>query len=157
MDWTPVISWLLEHGIRILLIIALSVALYYLLHHFIPVIVRRTISGTMKEHPEEEIKKRTDTLSTVFIDTGIVVIAVVAIFTIVAQIGINVAPALAGLGVAGIAIGFGAQSLVKDIFNGLLILLENQLDCNQDHWPGQTNAAMGHNGRAAAQVEESLR
>lgn len=126
MDWTPVISWLLEHGIRILLIIALSVALYYLLHHFIPVIVRRTISGTMKEHPEEEIKKRTDTLSTVFIDTGIVVIAVVAIFTIVAQIGINVAPALAGLGVAGIAIGFGAQSLVKDIFNGLLILLENQ-------------------------------
>jgi len=65
-------------------------------------------------------------LSTVFIDTGIVVIAVVAIFTIVAQIGINVAPALAGLGVAGIAIGFGAQSLVKDIFNGLLILLENQ-------------------------------
>ena len=126
MDWTPVTSWLLEHGIRILIIIALSVALYYLLHHFVPIIVRRTISGAMKEHPEEEIKKRAATLSAVFIDTGIVVIAVVAIFTIVAQIGINVAPALAGLGVAGIAIGFGAQSLVKDIFNGILILLENQ-------------------------------
>ena len=126
MDWTPVTNWLLEHGIRILLVIAISVALYYLLRHFVPVIVRRTISGAMKEQSEEEIKKRTHTLSTVFIDTGIVVIAVVAIFTIVAQIGINIAPALAGLGIAGIAIGFGAQSLVKDIFNGILILLENQ-------------------------------
>jgi len=126
MDWTPVTNWLLEHGIRILLVIAISAALYYLLRHFVPTTVRRTISGTMKGRPEEEINKRTNTLSTVFVDTGIVVIAILAIFTVLAEVGVNVAPALAGLGVAGIAVGFGAQSLVKDIFNGFHIILENQ-------------------------------
>lgn len=51
---------------------------------------------------------------------------IIAFFTILAELGMNVAPALAGLGIAGVAIGFGAQSLIKDIFNSFLILLENQ-------------------------------
>jgi small conductance mechanosensitive channel len=126
MDWTPVINWLLEHGPRILLIIAISVALYYFLRHFIPITVKRIVKGTMVGKPKSAIKKRTDTLSNVFIQTGMVFVGVVAIFTIIAELGINIAPALAGLGIAGIAVGFGAQSLVKDIFNGVLILLENQ-------------------------------
>ncbi len=126
MVWTPVINWLSEHGLRILLIITISVALYYFLRHFIPIVVKRTVTGTMVGKPKSAIKKRTDTLSNIFIQTGMVFVGVVAIFTIVAELGINIAPALAGLGIAGIAIGFGAQSLVKDIFNGLLILLENQ-------------------------------
>ena len=53
-------------------------------------------------------------------------ILVIAAFMILSQLGIDVGPALAGLGIAGIAVGFGAQSLVKDYFNGALILLENQ-------------------------------
>ena len=53
-------------------------------------------------------------------------ILVIASFMILGQLGINIGPALAGLGIAGIAVGFGAQSLVKDYFNGALILLENQ-------------------------------
>ena len=126
MDWTPILNWLLEHGGHILLIVALSLALYYLLRHFVPIMVRRTVSRTMKGKPKTAIKKRGDTLSTMFINTGIVGIAVIAIFTIVAELGINVTPALAGLGIAGIGVGFGAQSLVKDIFNGVFILLENQ-------------------------------
>lgn len=126
MDWTPIVNWLSQHGGRILLIIALSVALYFLLRHFVPVMIKRTISRRMKGRPKTAIKKRTDTLNSVLINTGAVVIAIITIFTILAEIGINVAPALAGLGVAGIAIGFGAQSLVKDLFNGLLILMENQ-------------------------------
>jgi small-conductance mechanosensitive channel len=126
MDWTPILNWLVEHGSRILLIVALALVLYYLLRHFVPIMVKRTVSRTMKGKPKTAIKKRADTLSNVLINTGIIAIAVVAIFTILAEVGVNVTPALAGLGVAGVAIGFGAQSLIKDIFNGLLILLENQ-------------------------------
>jgi len=126
MDWTPVVNWFWEHGVRILLIIALSVLLYVLLRHSVPMMVKRTVAGTMKGKPRTAIKKRADTLSRVFVGTGMVVIIVVAAFTIVSEIGVNVAPALAGLGVVGIAVGFGAQSLIKDIFNGTLILLENQ-------------------------------
>lgn len=126
MDWSPFINWLTEHGPRILLIIAISAVLYYLLRHFVPIMVKRTLSRTMVGKPKTAIKKRTDTLSDVFIETGMVFVGIVAIFMIVSELGIDITPALAGLGVAGIAVGFGAQSLVKDIFNGVLILLENQ-------------------------------
>jgi small-conductance mechanosensitive channel len=125
MDWTPFINWLTEHGSRILLIIVVAVALYYILRHFVPIIVKRTISRTMAGKSKTAIKKRATTLSNVFIETGMVFVGIVAIFTIISELGINIAPALAGLGVAGIAVGFGAQSLVKDLFNGVLILLEN--------------------------------
>ena len=126
MDWTLVISWLLEHGIRILLIIIIAVALYWALHHFVPVLIKRGMERTMKGQPEDEIKERTVTLSTVMVDTGIAIIAIISLFIILAEVGLNMGPALAGLGVIGVAIGFGAQSLIKDIFNGLFILFENQ-------------------------------
>jgi small-conductance mechanosensitive channel len=126
MDWTPVVSWLVEHGTRILLVVVISVALYYLLRHFVPIMVKRTISRTMAGKPRTAIKKRCQTLSNVFIQTGMVLVGIIGIFMIISELGINIAPALAGLGIAGIAVGFGAQSLVKDLFNGALILLENQ-------------------------------
>ena len=50
-------------------------------------------------------------------------ILVIAAFMVLGQLGVDVGPALAGLGIAGIAVGFGAQSLVRDYFNGALILL----------------------------------
>ena len=59
-------------------------------------------------------------------NVGIVVITVLSVFMVLGAIGINVGPLLAGAGVVGLAISFGAQSLVKDIFAGLFILFENQ-------------------------------
>jgi small conductance mechanosensitive channel len=126
MDWSPVVDWLNEHGWRILLIIVIAVVIYFALRHFIPPFVRRAVRGTMKKKPKSTIDKRTKTLSSVFIDTGLVLIIIVTIFTILSELKINIAPALAGLGIAGLAVGFGAQSLVKDFFNGVLILMENQ-------------------------------
>jgi small-conductance mechanosensitive channel len=126
MDWTPVVSWLLEHGTRVLLVIVVAAVLYFLLRHFIPIMVKRTVSRTMAGKPRAAIKKRCQTLSNVFIETGMVLVGIIGIFMIISELGINIAPALAGLGIAGIAVGFGAQSLVKDVFNGALILLENQ-------------------------------
>jgi small-conductance mechanosensitive channel len=62
----------------------------------------------------------------VLVKTSMAIIAAVALFMVLAEVGINIAPALAGLGVVGIAVGFGAQSLIKDLIAGLFILLENQ-------------------------------
>ena len=56
-----------------------------------------------------------------------VVITVVATMLVLAEIGISVAPILGAAGVVGLAIGFGAQSLVKDYFTGFFLLLENQI------------------------------
>jgi len=69
MDWTPFINWLIEHGPRILLIIVVAVALYYILRHFIPIMLKRTVSRTMAGKPKSAIKRRTTTLSNVFIQT----------------------------------------------------------------------------------------
>jgi small conductance mechanosensitive channel len=71
--------------------------------------------------------RRLDTLSNVFQHTATVVMLAVAVMLTFDQIGISIAPILATAGVAGIAVGFGAQSLVKDFFTGLFLLIENQV------------------------------
>jgi small conductance mechanosensitive channel len=71
--------------------------------------------------------KRLDTLERVFRYVATGVITLVGTLLVLAEVGISIAPILATAGVVGIAIGFGAQSLVKDYFNGFFLLLENQV------------------------------
>jgi small-conductance mechanosensitive channel len=70
---------------------------------------------------------RIDTLVRVFRNAAVVVIFVVAGTLILNELGISVAPILATAGVAGVAIGFGAQSLIKDYFTGFFLLLDDQV------------------------------
>jgi len=121
-----VTDWLGGHGARILIIVLISVALYFVLHHFLPRVVKLHVAGKMKKKPPTEIEKRATTLSRVLVATGIVLIAVAALFMILSEVGINITPVVAGFGIAGIAVGFGAQSLVKDVIAGFFILIENQ-------------------------------
>lgn len=74
-----------------------------------------------------EDKQRLETLGRVFRYTGNVVITVMAGMLIFTELGISIAPILATAGVLGLAVGFGAQSLVKDYFSGLFLLLEDQI------------------------------
>lgn len=74
-----------------------------------------------------ENQKRIETLSQVFRYVTTVIIVIVAGMLVLGELGISIAPILATAGVAGIAVGFGAQSLVKDYFTGFFLLLENQL------------------------------
>lgn len=76
------------------------------------------------------IKKRTYTLTSVISNLIIVVSTVAAMLVIADQIGISITPLLAGVGVVGIVIGFGAQSLIKDLINGTFILLEQWYQIN---------------------------
>ena len=129
VDWLStygVIDWLITHGIRVLVIIIIAAVLYFLLRHFVPLMVKRFVSRQMKKQPKGEIKKRSDTLSSVFVNTGLVVIVVFAIVSILPEFGVNIAAALAGLGIVGIAVGFGAQSLIRDLLAGIFILLDDQ-------------------------------
>ena len=69
--------------------------------------------------------QRARTLSRVIRGSAIVLIVMVAGMMILEQVGINIAPVIAGAGIAGLAVGFGAQSLVRDFIGGFFILLEN--------------------------------
>jgi small-conductance mechanosensitive channel len=120
------IEWLKLHGIRIAIILAVGAVVYGILQYVIPRLIRHAVENQLRTKPKVEMKKRTRTLSRVIVNTLVFFIVVVVLFTIFAEIGVNIAPALASLGIVGLAVGFGAQSMVKDFINGLFILLENQ-------------------------------
>jgi small conductance mechanosensitive channel len=77
--------------------------------------------------PDPEQAKRVTTLARVFRYAASVLVVIVAGMLILGELGISIAPILATAGVAGVAIGLGAQTLIKDYLSGFFILLENQI------------------------------
>jgi len=71
-------------------------------------------------------EKRAKTLGRIVVTTGNIIIYAIILLMVLSLFGIDITPILAGAGVIGLAIGFGAQSLVKDFVSGLFILVENQ-------------------------------
>jgi small conductance mechanosensitive channel len=80
----------------------------------------------MAGEDETEINKRTSTLSSILVSITGIIIAILAILTILPEFGVNIATLIAGLGVGGLAIAFAAQNLVRDFITGFFILLEDQ-------------------------------
>jgi moderate conductance mechanosensitive channel len=70
---------------------------------------------------------RVETLARAFRNAAVIVIFILAGTLVLGELGVSIAPILATAGVAGIAIGFGAQSLIKDYFNGIFLLLDDQI------------------------------
>jgi small-conductance mechanosensitive channel len=127
MEWSTVTDWLVSHGTRILIILLISAILYYVFRKVIPSALRLTVRRRGKgKKAEGEAEKRIQTLSRIFMGTGVVLIAVAAGFMILSELGINIYPLLAGFGVIGVALGFGAQYLIRDLIAGFFILVENQ-------------------------------
>ncbi len=76
---------------------------------------------------DREAVKRAETLGRVFRYLAAAVISALAVMLVLSELGVSVAPILGAAGVVGLAVGFGAQSLVKDYFTGFFLLLENQI------------------------------
>lgn len=118
-------SWFLSSGLKIFLIIIGTLIVIKSAQIFSTRLFETIILRKRKE--DDEFKKRTDTLNSILryvINISIVVIAVVMIM---GELGIEIGPILAAAGVLGLAVGFGAQSLVKDIISGFFIFLEDQI------------------------------
>jgi len=86
-----------------------------------------SIEMRMSGNSSRDDAKRIQTLSRVMRYITSVVVFSLTVMTVLSTLGIPVAPLLATAGVAGVAIGFGAQSLVKDYFTGFVMLIENQI------------------------------
>ena len=82
--------------------------------------------GTAQELSAVEIKKRMDTLEGLGTNAIRLFVILIAGVMILGELDLDIGPAVAGLGVVGIAVGFGTQSIVRDYFTGALILVENQ-------------------------------
>lgn len=95
-----------------------------LLKRFHTVLVQRSMfSG----ESASESSKRIDTLMRLLRQALQLALWITVVLTVVKEIGIEIAPILAGAGIFGLAVGFGAQSLVKDVISGFFLILENQV------------------------------
>jgi len=121
---TTIADWFADNGPAILAILAVAVVVTLLAK----ILVRRfqrKLEGSPSITQELNLQRIT-TLTHALSAAAIVVIWVVAFMLILGQLGTNLAPLLASAGVAGVAIGFGAQSVVRDTLAGFFILMENQ-------------------------------
>ena len=116
-------AWLITDGTLIIIILGVMYVGFFLLKQMLKRL-QAFIEGSV---PDQGQVQRANTLTNVLGDLMRVVISVVGSMTILSQLGINLGPLLVAAGVGGIAIGFGAQSLVKDIISGFFILLEDQI------------------------------
>ena len=123
---TTVQQWILEHGTRVLIILLVGFVLWYLLRRFLPLLVQRSMAKPRRGESREGTKKRADTIQYVFMGLGRVLIISLIIFLILSEFNVAIGPILAGFGVIGIAVGFGAQYLIRDLIAGIFILMENQ-------------------------------
>ena len=120
---TQFVSWLLTNGILILIIlVSMLVALAVFKR-----ILKKIQVFFEGNFPDPSQIKRASTLTNVVGDLINVFIIAVGVITILSQLGIDLGPILVAAGIGGVAIGFGAQSLVKDVISGFFILLENQI------------------------------
>lgn len=119
----PVALGLALEALGVVLILVLGWVLWKLTDRLLTGFRIRATEGA--ESLEE--KKRVETLVRALHYVATVVLAVMTGMMVLARLGISIAPFLATAGVAGIAVGFGAQSLVKDYFTGLVLLMEDQI------------------------------
>jgi small conductance mechanosensitive channel len=107
--------------------VALILVLAWLLIGLLQRTIRKARERIAARLEDRESVKRAETVGRVLRYVVAVVVSLVAGMLVLAELGVSVAPILGAAGVVGIAIGFGAQSLVKDYFNGLFLLLEDQI------------------------------
>jgi small-conductance mechanosensitive channel len=116
-------NWAFSTGIKIIFIVVFTLIIIKV----IKMVSNRLSLVFLKKGTDEESEKRAKTLTSVIQNFLIILVLVVAAITIIGQLGIEIAPLLATAGIAGVAIGFAGQSLIKDIINGFFLLLWDQI------------------------------
>ena len=125
LSWEHVRSLLLTRGLRIVIIIGVALAVY----RVVKLVVRRIQKSVEDDDPttRSEAEKRAQTLGRVITQFSIVAIGIPAVMGVLRELGFDIGPLIAGAGIAGLAVGFGAQNLVRDVITGFFILFENQI------------------------------
>lgn len=118
-----VVDWFLKSGLHItfvliLALIALKTA---------KTLSKRLVDIVIRQREDPEFQKRTHTLAAIVRYVASFAILLIAAMMVLKEFGVEIGPLLAAAGIVGLAVGFGAQSLVKDVISGFFILLEDQI------------------------------
>ncbi len=129
-EWTgATVDWIASPGLSILIIVFIGLVAYNFGGAVVAQLIRKAVRPNhLNSLTPEDAIKRQNTLISLFSAFLKFVIAVITISVVVEQAfpNINLAPLFASAGIIGIALGFGAQSIIKDLFSGFFIIMENQ-------------------------------
>ena len=138
--WEDALAWLAGAPLRIVLILAAAVVVRWLAHRSIRTLVQRAVERA-DDHERTSFERMIDRAAGVNLErrrqraltTGSLlrsvatfVIGVVTLLTIFAELGLPLGPLLTSAGIGGVALGFGAQSLVRDFLSGIFMIIEDQ-------------------------------
>ena len=117
--------------LAIVLIAAVGLVSYLVVRHAVRVVARRFLAARPTEDPALVISgaervKRVETISRLAVRVAAILIVLIVGLMILSQVGVDIGPAIAGVGVAGVAISLGTQTFVRDLVAGIFILAENQ-------------------------------
>ena len=135
-------NWLIAKPLALVVLVLLALAIRWFLHRVIDRLVRRAAEGlpspvlrrrrerTAAQHPATLLAgrrvQRAETMGSLLKSIASIVIFTVFGITAIAELGYPVGPLIASAGVVGVAVGFGAQSLVKDFLSGIFMIFEDQ-------------------------------
>ena len=120
--WQAIQNWLLTSGFRIAFILVISLIASRWLRA-LRIRLETLIAGVA---PTDEEAQRARTLTGVVHSTTLVAMVIIAGLMILRELRLDIAPLIAGAGIAGVALGLGAQTLIGDVIGGFFILLEDQ-------------------------------
>lgn len=153
-------KWAIHAIPKVLVILVLSFVLIKLLDF----IAKKVAEHAAKEDSdgdgvvsisEFEHKKRTETLIGIVKTAGQIAIWTLVVILLLMQVGVDVAPLIAGAGIIGLAVGFGAQELVRDLITGFFMLLENQIRMGDVAIVNGTGGAVEHIGLRTVRLRDA--
>ncbi|MBT9255769.1 mechanosensitive ion channel family protein [Phycicoccus sp. MAQZ13P-2] len=140
--WDKLQEWALTNGVKIVLVLVLGFVARWAAHRLIGRVVATMTSRTASRLAtsggagrvlanatgiaNERHRQRVETMGSLLRSISTFVLAIITALTVMALLGLPLGPLLASAGVGGVAIGFGAQSLVKDFLSGIFMILEDQ-------------------------------
>lgn len=125
--WSPeaAVEWLLLHGVNMIVIVVGSTIVVRVLHLAIKHLQFKI--GRRHSKTDLEWQRRATTISGLLESLVTVSVGFVAVMMLLQELSVDIRPILAGAGIAGLAIGFGAQNLVRDVISGFFLILEDQV------------------------------
>jgi small-conductance mechanosensitive channel len=125
VELASLLTWTFESGLKIALIVIFAYALIRAAHLVVKRFEHELTAGTGLDALERA--KRARTLGALLSKVATIAIVSIAVLMILHELRIDIAPVLTGAGIAGLAVGFGAQTMVRDIISGFFLILEDQV------------------------------
>jgi small conductance mechanosensitive channel len=126
MSTAPILQWITTHGLNIVVVLVGAMIVVRAARMAI-----RHLRQRLEHHGEDEAdlewQRRASTLAGILTRLVTVIVWFMAILVLLRELAIDVVPILTGAGIAGLAIGFGAQNLVRDVISGFFLILEDQV------------------------------